>query len=123
MIKLVFCLRRVSSLSPEEFDRYWREDHAALVRRHSAALRIRRYTQSAPFSDPRIAATLQARGSTVAPYDGVAELYWDSIDDLVAVGASNEGRDAGRALLEDERRFIDLAESPIFYTEERIVLP
>ena len=45
VIKLVFCLRRRSELSREEFQRYWRETHAPLVRDHGAVLRIRRYLQ------------------------------------------------------------------------------
>ena len=43
MIKLVFCLRRLPQLSREEFQRYWFERHAPLVRSHAAALKIRRY--------------------------------------------------------------------------------
>ena len=58
----------------------------------------------------------------MSPYDGVAEVYWDSIDDLVAGGSSREGREAGRALLEDERRFIDLANSVLFYVREHEIV-
>ena len=122
MIKLVFCLRRRSELSPEEFRRYWLAEHAELVKRHSPALRVRRYVQSHTVADPRVAASLAVRGSDVAPYDGVAELWWDSVEDLVEAGATKEGRAAGRALLEDERHFIDLAGSPIFYSEEHVII-
>src|SRR5881397_2777507 len=45
MIKLVFTLRRRDGMSREEFQRYWREQHAPLVARHARALRIRRYIQ------------------------------------------------------------------------------
>jgi uncharacterized protein (TIGR02118 family) len=122
VLKIIFCLRRKSGLSIEEFQRYWREDHAELVRRHAATLRIRRYIQSHTFHDPRIADGLAARGSEIEPYDGVAELWWDSIDDLIEVASTNEGRMASRAFLEDERTFIDLTNSPIFYADENIVL-
>ena len=54
MIKLVFCLRRLPTLSAPEFHRYWVEDHAELVRQHASTLRIRRYTQNHTFSDPRL---------------------------------------------------------------------
>ena len=54
MIKIVFCVRRLPTLSPDEFYRYWLESHGPLVRRHAAALRIRRYTQGHTFTDPRI---------------------------------------------------------------------
>ena len=122
MIKLVFCLRRRSELTPAEFRRYWLAEHAELVRRHGAALRIRRYVQSHTVVDQRVAASLAARGSDIEPYDGVAELWWDSVEDVIEAGATKEGRAAGRALLEDERNFIDLANSPIFYSEEHVIV-
>ncbi|WP_020109974.1 EthD domain-containing protein [Nocardia sp. 348MFTsu5.1] len=122
MIKIVFCLRRKSGLSQEEFSRYWLEEHAPLVRRHAAALGIRRYVQCHTFDDPRLASTLAARGCEGEPYDGVAELWWDSTDDLAAVRGSDAGRTAGKALLEDERTFIDLTRSRIFFTEEHTII-
>jgi uncharacterized protein (TIGR02118 family) len=124
MIKIMFCLRRLPALSQEAFHRYWLETHAPLVRQHAATLRIRRYVQSHTFTNALIAPALDARGSVLEPFDGVAELWWDSIEDVVAVGNTREGRAAGRTLIEDERNFIDLAQSSLFYTVEyEIVAP
>jgi uncharacterized protein (TIGR02118 family) len=122
MIKIVFCVRRLPTLSPDEFYRYWLERHGPLVRRHAATLRIRRYTQGYTFTDPRIDPAVTARGCEVQPYDGVAEVSWDSIEDLVDAGSTPEGRAAGRALLEDERRFIDLPNSSLFYVRENEIV-
>jgi hypothetical protein len=63
------------------------------------------------------------RASRGAPeeYDGVAELWWDSVEDLEAVLASPDGAKAGAALLEDEKRFIDLSASPLWLGEEKPV--
>jgi len=47
------------------------------------------------------------------PYDGVAENWFDSLEDLAPGMASPQGQEAIRELLEDERRFIDLARSPV----------
>src|SRR5512143_3577719 len=121
MVKLTFCLRRLPQLSREEFQRYWHEQHAPLVAHHAAALRIRRYVQMHTAAHPLNAALQAGRGGPEA-YDGVAELWWDSFDDLAAATATDAGRAAGLALLEDERRFIDLAQSPLFVGEERPVL-
>ena len=55
-------------------------------------------------------------------YDGVAELWWDSLDELRAANASPEGQAAGLELLEDERKFIDLARSPLFFGEEKAIV-
>lgn len=123
MIKLVFCLHRLPQLSREEFQRYWREQHAALVRSHASTLRIKRYVQlhSPAEDDPANEALRLSRGGP-AGYDGVAELWWDSAEDLAAASASEAGRRASLALLEDERRFIDLARSPLWIAHEHVVL-
>jgi uncharacterized protein (TIGR02118 family) len=122
MIKLVFCLRRLPTLSNESFQDYWLNQHAPLVRAVAPLLRIRRYVQSHSFEDSRLAPAVAARGAIGASYDGVAELWWDSVDDLIAAGATAESRAAGRQLLEDERRFIDLANSPLFYVREKVII-
>lgn len=119
---MIFCLRRRPDLSREEFHAYWRDRHAPLVREVAPVLRIQKYVQSHSFDDPRIAAPVAARGASIAAYDGVAELYWDSIEDILAAGESKEARDAGRRLLADEQKFIDLANSPIFWVRENAVI-
>ena len=121
MVKLVFCLRRLPHLSRAEFQRYWLEQHGPLVRSHAATLHIRRYVQTHTDDLPLTDALRATRGAP-EPYDGVAELWWDSADALAAATASDAGRQAGLALLEDERRFIDLAQSPLFVAEEHVVI-
>jgi uncharacterized protein (TIGR02118 family) len=118
MIKMIFCLKRLPQLSRGEFQRYWREQHAPLVKRHAAALKVRRYVQSHTISDPRLEMVSVARGSGGLDFDGVAELWWDSLESLLAAVSTEAGQVAGRELLEDEARFIDLPNSPVFFTEE-----
>ena len=122
MIKLVFCLRRLPQLTREEFQRHWHERHAPLVRAHAAALGIRRYVQTHTLEHPVNAALRASRGGPDA-FDGVAELWWDSAEALGAASASPEGRAAAAELLDDERRFIDLAHSPLFVAVERPIVP
>jgi hypothetical protein len=62
-------------------------------------------------------AVSDSRGG-VEGYDGVAELWFDSADAIAASASTPEGMAAGAALLEDERRFIDLDHSPLFLGEE-----
>lgn len=121
MIKLIFCLRKSPSISLDEFHRYWREEHAALVKQHAQTLRIRRYTQSATATGQELASILKGRGDGEA-YDGVAELWWDSVEDVLTASATEGGRAAARALYRDEERFIDLANSRIFYATEQVVV-
>ena len=117
MVKLVFCLRRLPHLSREEFQRYWRETHGPLVRTHAGALRIRRYVQVHTLDDPLQDALRASRGGPEA-FDGVAELWWESRADLAVAIADPAGQQAARELLDDERRFIDLARSPLWIGEE-----
>jgi uncharacterized protein (TIGR02118 family) len=122
VIKLVFTLRRREGMSREEFQRYWREQHAPLVRRHAEALRIRRYVQTHAVETPLSEPISASRESAPDAYDGVAELWWDSFEDLVAAYSSDAGQAAGAELLEDEQRFIDLPRSPLWLGEEHAVV-
>ena len=121
MIKLVFCLRRLPHLSRAEFQRYWRERHAPLVRSHAVTLGIRRYVQTHTFDDPANDALQASRGGPDA-FDGVAELWWDDASALAQATATPQGRAASLALLEDEGRFIDLPRSPLFVAVEHPIV-
>lgn len=121
MIKIVFCLRRRADLSREEFQTYWRTTHAPLVQSHAGALGIRRYVQVHSIDDA-ISTAIAGPRQSPEPFDGVAELWLDSLDALIAAGSSDSGRAASRALLEDERRFIDLERSPLFLAEEHVII-
>lgn len=121
MVKIVFCLRRREDVSEEEFHRYWRDEHGPLVRSHAEALGIRRYVQSHPCAGSTAASLARLRGAT-EHFDGIAELWFDSVDAIGAASLDEAGRGAARALLIDEGRFIDLARSPIWiYDEESFV--
>ena len=56
-------------------------------------------------------------------YDGIAELWWKSREAMQEALSTAEGLEAGRILLEDERRFIDLARSPLWLAEEHEIIP
>ncbi len=118
MIKLTFCLRRLPSLSRAEFQAYWFEKHAPLVASVKDTLRIRRYVQlhSLP---PEISETLRQSRAGPEGYDGVAQLWWDSFEDMAS--GDPQAAEAGRLLLEDERKFIDLPNSPLWWGEEKVI--
>ncbi len=119
MVKIMFCLRRRAGLTTEAFQDYWRTQHAPLVAARAQTLGIRRYVQSHTLFDPRLSGLADLRGFTDAPFDGVAELWFDSAAVLYPnVDAPAAALQAGRDLLEDEAKFIDLPNSPIFVVEE-----
>jgi len=121
MIKLTFCLVRLPSLSREDFQKYWYDTHAPLVASVAETLQIRRYVQmhSLPAE-----ASAGIRASRDAPpeFDGVAELWFDSVEAVMENGRRPEAQAAGALLLEDEKRFIDLPRSPLWWGQERVVV-
>src|SRR5471032_2165950 len=120
MIKLTFALTRRPEFSREAFQAYWFDHHAPLVASVREILRIRRYVQlhSLAAADSE---TLRASRGGPEGYDGVAQLWWDSLEDMAAIAADPRAVDAGRMLLEDERKFIDLSRSPLWWGEERVI--
>jgi uncharacterized protein (TIGR02118 family) len=109
-------------MSLEEFQRYWLENHGPLVKARAATLRIKRYVQVHRLDTPANDA-MRASREAGDPYDGVAELWWDSIEDLAAATATEEGRQASRELLDDERKFIDLRRCALWVGVEHEVVP
>jgi uncharacterized protein (TIGR02118 family) len=117
MVKIVFCLKRLPTLTREEFQAYWRDVHAPLVTARARLLGIRRYVQCHTTDDADFAGMARLRGAP-GPFDGVAEIWFDDAGE----GSSDERRRAARELVDDERRFIDLPNSPIFYAQELEIL-
>ena len=73
MFRVHIWLRKKEGMSPEEFRRYWAEDHAPIARDGYPALKG--YVMNVVTRVPQ---------GQEAPYDGVAELWWDSRDDFSA---------------------------------------
>ena len=121
MIKLTFAVRGRGDIEPDEFHRYWRDEHGPLVRSLQRVLGIRRYVQTHRLETP-LNDLLQASRHTLEPFDGVAELWWDDQDALAAATSSPEGIAAGRTLLEDEMRFIDLERSALWLGQETEII-
>ena len=109
--RIVFPLRRLPQLSRDEFQAYWFDVHGPLVASYASTLGIVRYQQ--------VHTLHETRPTTVACFDGVAELWVDparrSADVGAVVAASNH-------LLEDEHTFIDHAASPIWIADEDVRL-
>lgn len=120
MIKFVYVVRRRPDISLEAFRKYWIENHGPLVRQCATALRAKRYVQSHTLDLPLNQIAQQIRG-TQPPYDGITELWWDSIEDLVAASQTPEGQEANMKLAQDEARFCDLPNCSVFFTQEHTI--
>lgn len=88
MIKVLFGFNRKAEFDQEEFERYWREEHAPIAAEIPG---LRKYT---------ISMALEPDSSR---YDGTAQFYFDSRDAL------EEGLDseAGRKAAADFSNFAD----------------
>lgn len=112
MIKVISCLRRLPSLSAEEFQQHWQEYHSALMLRIP---QLREYViyptlGNNPMSRKKIG------GDT--PFDGFAVCYWDSLDALRSVMASPEYA----AVANDFQYFLDRTRSFTCLVDEKVIV-
>lgn len=114
MIRITYLLRRRPDLSSEAFHDYWLHEHGPLVASHARHINALRYVQVHAVDDPVNDAMAQARGGMEPPYDGVAEVWFENRDSLLAALDTPAGQAAAAALVEDEARFIDLPNSPLW---------
>ena len=118
MLTLIFCLRRKASLSREEFQTYWREQHGPLMAKNMAALGARHYSQFHTLDGPMADFIATSRGSK-EPYDGTVFAQWDDLESFQRHNDTDDGRTAGREMYKDELNFIDLENSAIYLAEAR----
>src|SRR3984893_18726950 len=119
VLKLTFCLRRLPTLSLAEFQDYWLNKHGPLVRSLQPALGMVRYVQLHRLPGDLADGMRRARGAP-EPYDGVAELWWESEETYRAARRNPADRAAGRAVLEDEAALNDLPHSQPWRSREEV---
>lgn len=113
MIKLIVTIRRKEGLSVEEFHDHWRTIHANLIKTTPVCLKyIRKYVQCHTVAEEYKLGEV--------PYDGTAELWFDSIADKDKFFQDPEYLEKIRP---DELRFADLTLTRFFVTREEPVLP
>jgi uncharacterized protein (TIGR02118 family) len=120
MIKAVVLLRKLPHLSDEEFRRFWLEEHGPLVRSHARARRIRKYVQVHPAGPEILDGIVQRRQGHAVSCDGIAEIYWDSLDDILAAGRTPEGQRAQAEIVEHEKQFLQLPSLQFYLGREHV---
>lgn len=118
MIKLVYVIRKRADVSEKDFHEYWLNQHGPLVRGFAKTMRAKKYVQSHTVSEDAGKQIRSTRPKMKETYDGITEVWWDSLEDFNSGGAVKDRAEAARALLEDESKFIDFERSSIFLTEE-----
>jgi uncharacterized protein (TIGR02118 family) len=117
VIKFVMCLRRHPDLTREQFQDYWLNKHAPLFKSFAETFRAKKYVQDHTLETPLNAALQESRGMR-APYDGVAVVWFESEEELMAAMSSEEGQRVSGVLLEDEANFVDHGGSTAFIAKE-----
>lgn len=114
MIKLSMGLKRLPSLSREQFLAYWTQQHAALVKENATRLGIVRYAQVHGLAESEfLVAGVPGAASSV--FDGVAEIWFNDLSAAASSGRTREGREAMKLLRDDERNFIDPIQSVVWW--------
>jgi len=90
MYRVHIWMRKKDGMSDQEFLDYWLNSHAPIARDRYAGLKG--YVVSAVTGAPR---------DVEIPYDGVAELWWDTRDDF----ASDMKSEAAKAATDDLANF------------------
>jgi uncharacterized protein (TIGR02118 family) len=121
MIKVTVGLRRRPDLTREQFQRYWYETHPHAAGPDMAgiqAMGATRYVQQHAVDEAYDARLGRARGGE-DDFDGLAELWFDSIEAFEEAAGSEGGRAAARAFLADEQNFVDWSRTMIMVSEEK----
>ena len=109
-------------MTREAFHAYWKDTHSKVVKDVAALLGIRRNVHNRTMSTSLDEKMREGRGASPDDFDGVAESWFDSLEALVAVTSTDEGRRAAKKLAEDEERVIDFSRSRIFFVVEDVVI-
>lgn len=108
MVKLIALLKRKPGISKEEFARRWLHDHIKLSTKIPG---VRGYRIN-------IATARQPEGTGDEPiYDGTAEMWWDSVEEMEAAFETDAGKIAGADADEFSAVRIHI------YTEENDIIP
>jgi hypothetical protein len=107
-------------MTARDFYTRWLDGHAPLVKEVADDINAVRYIQSHTMDTPVNQQLADSRGMPPA-YDGITEVWWNSMEDLVAGMSTPEGREAMARLLEDEKDFIDFEKSYLFITQEHVI--
>jgi uncharacterized protein (TIGR02118 family) len=117
VIKFVMCLTRHPDMTRQQFQDYWLNQHGPFFQKHAGDLRSKKYIQSHTIDTPMNDLLRMSRGM-LPEFDGIAEVWFESEEDMVAAMSSLEGMKLATELLEDENKFIDHSKSSAFIVRE-----
>lgn len=119
-VKVTYLLSRKDELSPADCHGTWLRDHGPLVTSFAEVSNMAKYVQSHTI-EPGVNAGFRASRPYEPPLDGITEVWLNSLDDMRRSGETEAGRAAGAAMVEDERRFVQMDRSRCFLTREHLI--
>jgi len=111
------CIRRHPDTTREQFHDYWLNKHGPFYMKNAEIMKAKKYVQSHTIDTPLNKGLRDSRGM-LPEYDGVAEVWFESEEELMEAMRSPEGQELSAALLEDEGNFIDHSKSSAFIVRE-----
>ena len=113
LLKVSCLLTRRPDLTHEQFFRYWTEKHTPMLSKpQPGAPKVYRYVQLHPIDD-----TVPALQT--APYDGVAEIWFESLEDVAVMFTSAYYKSVVAA---DEEKFLDRSKTVFLYAHEKTIV-
>ncbi len=119
-VKVTYLLAARHDLTQAQCHQTWRNDHGPLVASFAKPCLMQKYVQSHTIAQEANAASQALRGYA-PPLDGITEVWIDSLADLARSGETEAGRAGAMALVEDERRFVEMGRSRCFLTKEHLI--
>lgn len=112
MIKIVRFVKKRKDLTMEEFRNYWLTKHSELEKMVVEKTTVRRITASF--------ATGELKGGKELPFDGLAEIYFDSVEDMNVFYASEIHKTG--VMRKDEVNFVEMTADPVRVVTEEFVV-
>ncbi len=112
-------MRRKTGLSREEFQSYWSDRHPQAAPEDAfAVLGVKRYMQVLTIETETRNLVIGPRTELVEEFDGMAELWVDSLQDLETNWSTAKAKQYIEIFFKDEQNFIDWSRSTILVSRE-----
>jgi len=113
LVKVSCFVSRRPDRTHAEFEQYWTQVHARMLDKPIPGMpRVHRYVQLHPISG-------DLNGLSSAPYDGVAEIWFETFDEAVGALTSEHYK---AIIAKDEENFLDRAKTVFLFSDERVVV-
>ncbi|WP_158807844.1 EthD domain-containing protein [Beijerinckia sp. L45] len=111
MIKMTLLISRKAGMSLEDFKDYWLNKHLPVVQSVPEVGRYsKRYVQQYnTYSSPS--------HTGAAPFDGIAEAWFDSLEDALALTTSDNWLNVVK---KDDLNFLDVTKTQMMLSEEKL---